>query len=221
MRYATVLASLLVLGSACGDDTGNGDVADPTGTSAGESTTGPGDTGTTGDDPTTTDDDGGSTGPSSTTDAPGDSTGDDPTTGESTGSGVDQLPPTNGAELLPWLERGEYLGWTAESGIHESTGPHFGDVWTFVNDPLLQSLEAGDPMHPQGAATIKELYGPGDTVRGWAVMVKVQPDSAGGDGWYWYEVYDGDVFADGLGDGLCTGCHSGGDDFFLSPFPLQ
>ena len=62
----------------------------------------------------------------------------------------------------------------------------------------------------------------GGTRLGWAVMVKVQADSAGGDGWYWYETFDGAVYADGTGEGLCTGCHSGGGtDFFLSPFPLQ
>ena len=55
---------------------------------------------------------------------------------------------------------------------------------------------------------------------GWAVMVKTSA-AQGGDSWYWYEIYNGNIFADGEGVGLCTGCHSGGQDFFLSPWPLQ
>jgi hypothetical protein len=161
-----------------------------------------------GDDPTTSD-------PTSQGDGTGASSG-------STTGGDDQpLPPTNGAELLPWLEAGEYLGWTAESGVHPSSGPHFGDVRTFVNDALLGSLEAGAAAHPAGAAAVKELYGAGGTVLGWSVEVKLQADSAGGDGWYWYERYQDSVYADGTGEGICTGCHGGGNDYVLSPFPLQ
>ena len=41
-------------------------------------------------------------------------------------------------------------------------------------------------------------------------------DAEGGDGWYWYEIYNDDVIADGQGLGLCTGCHGGGTDFILT-----
>ncbi len=229
VRYA-ILASLFLVLPGCGDDSASGDAAN-------DSTTGPAsntDPGTTNPNPGT------STGPSpgtstgphpGTTSTPDDTTAGATTTGpdatDSTGpeptttGDMQTLPPQNGAELLPWLEAGEYLGWTAESDIHESTGPHLGDVRTFVNDVLFDSLDAGDAAHPMDAATVKELYGSGDTVLGWAVMVKVQADSAGGDGWYWYEYFDGDTISDSLGDGLCTGCHSSGSDYFRSPFPLQ
>ena len=90
----------------------------------------------------------------------------------------------------------------------------------FVNDTLFDSLTAGNPTHPRCSAAIKELYGAGDTVLGHAVMVKVA-DGDGGDTWYWYELYEGSTFADGVGDSLCTGCHSSGTDFWRSPFPLQ
>lgn len=149
--------------------------------------------------------------------------GTEATTDAGSTTGVDEqpLPPTNGVELLPWLEAGEYLGWAAESGVHASSGPHGGGVRTFVNDVLLASLAAGSDSHPEGAAAIKELYGDGGTVIGWAVEVKLQADSAGGDGWYWYERFQDSVYADGTGEGICTGCHSGGNDYVLSPFPLQ
>lgn len=224
VRHATTLASLGLLLSACGNDPLPGDGSSTL--DAGTASTDP-DTETTGSAPTTspgTSD--GSTGPADDTDSTptSDSTGMDgeSTTGdESSGGTVDQLPPTHGDELLPWLESGEYLGWTGESAMHPSAGPHFAGVWTYVNDALLGSLEAGEPPHPMGAAAVKELYDGAGVRQGWAVMVKVQADSAGGDGWYWYETFDGDVFADGTGAGICTGCHSGGTDYVLTPFPLQ
>jgi hypothetical protein len=123
-------------------------------------------------------------------------------------------------ELVPWLEAGTYLGWAAESGIHPSTGPHFGDVRTFVNAPLIDALQAGATEHPVGAATVKELYANGDQVRGWSVSLKVSAGT-GGDTWYWFEVYDGSVLAEGEGHSACVGCHAGGSDYVLTPFPLQ
>ena len=91
---------------------------------------------------------------------------------------------------------------------------------TFIDDCLDASLAAGEAEHPVGAASVKELYGEGDQVLGHAVMIKVE-EGAGDQGWYWYESYNGQVFGDGVGAGICTGCHSAGDDFFLSPYPLQ
>ncbi len=91
----------------------------------------------------------------------------------------------------------------------------------FVNDRLLESLEDGLASHPAGAATVKELYGRGSEVMGWSVMVKVEDESDGGRGWYWYERFNTSQFADGRGVGLCTGCHAAGRDFIRIPFPLQ
>lgn len=137
----------------------------------------------------------------------------------STGTPVDQTPPM-GAELLAWLQAGEYLGWTTESGPHPSAGPHFGTVRTFVNDTMFDSLTDGNATHTVGGALVKELYGDSTEVGGWAVMTKVQ-DAAGGSSWYWYEWYEGSTFADGVGVNGCVGCHSRGDDHVRSPFPLQ
>ena len=128
--------------------------------------------------------------------------------------------PTTTAEVEAFLAGGSYTSFTAESAPHDSAGPHFGNVRVFVNDLLFDSLEAGGGNHPVCSAAIKELYGSGATVRGHSLSVKVS-DGAGGDSWYWYELYDGSTFADSVGASLCTGCHGGGDDFVLSPFPLQ
>ena len=132
--------------------------------------------------------------------------------------------PTSSAELFAWLQAGRYRGFAAESGVHGSAGPH-GGVRTYVNGVLAASLAAGNAAHPSGAAAVKELYAPDrTTLTGWAVEVKVQADSAGGQGWYWYEVFsttDGSRPIEGLGNAICTGCHAQGTDYVRIPFPLQ
>lgn len=150
------------------------------------------------------------------------SVGSDPTdadgSSEDTGAAPNQIPPRSHAQLLPWLQANNYGGWAAESGVHVSAGPHGDGVRTFVNDALLASLEAGGATHPLDAAVVKELYGGGE-ITGWAVMIKVA--DGGADGWYWYESIGAAVYADGTSVALCTGCHAAGDDYVLSPFPLQ
>jgi hypothetical protein len=91
-------------------------------------------------------------------------------------------------------------------------------VRTFFNPVLVESFEAGLQIRPTDAAAVKELYGDGDEVRGWAVMVKV-PDEGGS--WYWYEWFDGSVVAAGPGIALCEACHGDGIDQVLTPYPLQ
>ncbi len=137
--------------------------------------------------------------------------------------GDNQAPPTQAQALRSWLQEGRYLGWHAESQIHPSGGPHFGLVRTYLNDLAFDSLVAGNAQHPKGAAVIKELYHSGSTIQEWAVEIKLEADSAGGQNWYWYE----GVGLSGRGLRICTNCH-GRDyvtfktkDFILTPFPLQ
>lgn len=127
--------------------------------------------------------------------------------------------PVTAAGMADWLAGGEYQQWTAESAPHDSAGPHFGDVRVFVNDCLADSLAQGSDAHPAGAASVKELYGAGTQVRGYAVMVKVE-EGPGAD-WYWYERYNGSQFADGVDDGTCIGCHEVGIDSVRTTWPLQ
>jgi hypothetical protein len=103
--------------------------------------------------------------------------------------------------------------------VHPGAGPHFGGVRTFVDACLAGALN-NDDARPPGAAAVKELYGNGDDLLGWAVMAKVALGE-GVDTWYWFEVYQNTIFADGIGAALCANCHSSGDDYFLSPWPLQ
>jgi hypothetical protein len=131
--------------------------------------------------------------------------------------------PTEDAALFAYLQAGRYRDFAAESGVHPSAGPHGNGVRSFVNAVLDRSLAEGNLSHPVGAAAVKELYDGGAALTGWAVEVKVA-DGAGGDGWYWYEVFsttDGSRPISGVGNPICTGCHAEGIDFVRIPYPLQ
>ncbi|MBK8263073.1 MAG: hypothetical protein IPK80_17255 [Nannocystis sp.] len=228
--FARLTLSLPLFVACAGDDSAGTDTdATSTTTTAGTATTSTTDTTDTTDTSTSTastTDATTSTSTSSTTDATTStstsSTTDATETAGTTGAGGDELPPTESKEqLLAWLESGAYDGWAAESKIHPSTGPHGGQVRTFLNAALNKSLSDGASVHPEGAASVKELWGQGDAIIGWAVEIKVQPDSDGGKGWYWYELINGTEYGPALGLGLCSGCHSGGVDYVLVPFPLQ
>ena len=137
------------------------------------------------------------------------------------------VPPADVTELLDWLRAGRYLEWLAESETHPSGGPHFGSVRVFVNNTLFSSLDQTFASHPAGSAAVKELYGSSGEVQGGSVSIKVQANSDGGAGWYWYDRFQDRVFAAGLGVAVCTRCHGGNfegfvsKDFVLTPFPLQ
>jgi hypothetical protein len=129
----------------------------------------------------------------------------------------DDVPPTNGADLFVWLAADRYRSYIAEPAIHPSAGPHGGAVRTFVNRRLGDSLATNQQLHPLGSAAVKELYN-GDTLDGWAVMVKIAADP-GADSWYWYEDFGIDAnnpVADGIGVQGCAGCHAGGIDYFAT-----
>ncbi|MDX2018603.1 MAG: hypothetical protein SF187_00075 [Deltaproteobacteria bacterium] len=131
------------------------------------------------------------------------------------------LVPVTRPALDNFLLEQRYLDFAGESGLHQSEGPHFGRVRTFMNPILVASLQAGNMEHPQGAAAVKELYKGGQTLLGWAVMVKIGPRSGAGDGWYFFEADGNRAFADGTAEPVCAQCHESGNDFILSAFPLR
>ena len=94
-----------------------------------------------------------------------------------------------------------------------------------MNDVLAASLEAGNGQHPRGSEVVKEMYMEDGTLEGWAVMVKTQDDSDGGQGWFWYEATStepgAEPFMSGNGIPLCFGCHSTGSDYVLTKWPLR
>ncbi|MBI2393333.1 MAG: hypothetical protein HYV09_27365 [Deltaproteobacteria bacterium] len=138
-------------------------------------------------------------------------------------SPVEPSVPTTRDALYTWLAAGRYKTFAHESTPHSSAGPHGAPVLVFVNEKLRASLAAGSGEHPQGAAAIKELHS-GGAVDGWAVAVKAEASSAGGAGWYWFEIYGSKDPSDALeGRGLpgCTGCHSLGHDYIRTPYPLR
>jgi hypothetical protein len=206
-RLALILPLLLAAPSACGGAPGSADDAASTsgsgGSGGGASTSGAG---------------GSTSGAGGSTSGAGGST-----SGAGGSDGATDVPASTEA-LFAFLKAGKYLGFAKESGIHPSTGPHFGNVRTYINPALAASLAAGNKEHPIRAAAVKELYKNGTEVIGWAVMVKTQAASMAGNGWFWYESTDTSNPAGGYagqGLSLCTGCHSAGKDFVRTPFPLQ
>lgn len=131
--------------------------------------------------------------------------------------------PATPTELNAWLQTKAYQSWPKESAAHASTGPH-GSVRTYLNPKLDASMQAKAAEHPLGSVAVKEFYS-GQTLSGWAAMIKVEDKSDGGKGWYWYEVFDTAPSAtpiQGKGLSTCTGCHgSGGQDFVKIGYPLK
>lgn len=135
------------------------------------------------------------------------------------------IPPTEKKMLLNWLNNKPYQSWYKESKVHPSFGPH-DDVKVFYNSILKASMEAGNKNHPIGSSSVKEQHKGGQHY-GWSVAIKVEKESKGGDGWYWFESLDltdlSEVVFDGIGEAACTGCHvrPGNKDLILSGFPLK
>jgi len=136
--------------------------------------------------------------------------------------------PTDKDKLFEYLRKGSYKELAAkESASHPSRGPHtkFGlPVRVFLDPVLDASLKAGNDSHPAGSSVVKEMYSADDELEGWAVMVKTEDASKGGQGWFWYEITsttDPEPFAIGNGVPLCFGCHGSGRDYVLSSYPLQ
>ncbi len=121
-------------------------------------------------------------------------------------------------KLFTWLQRGAYKDYKAESAVHpSSSGPAVhGDVRTFMNAKLDESLQAGNAEHPVGSVAVKELHKDGK-LYGWAAAIKARQDDGKGNGWYWYENLsissNEKPVAAGVGHQLCVGCHSSGKDF--------
>ncbi len=134
-------------------------------------------------------------------------------------------PPTASKELFEWLKAGSYQEWEHGSAPHPAPGAHPGGVLAYLNPALVNSLRSASSAHPVGSAAVLQLYGKSGKPHGWAVAIKVDAESAGGKGWYWYQVLsveDGNrTLAADRGAPACAGCHAQGRDFVMSPFPLK
>ncbi len=132
--------------------------------------------------------------------------------------------PQEASTIFNWLVKKTYKSYyKGESMVHG--GSIHAPVRGWFSPALFKSLAAGNKSHPVGAAAVKELYqGDKKTLKGWAVNIKVDKDTAGGKGWYSYEVFSttngANPAVDGKGVPLCVGCHKGGKDFILSKWPL-
>lgn len=200
MRVASLLLSMVLLACGCDGSGGAGAGGEGAGGSGGGGEGGAGG--------------GGGGGAGTTTSGGGGGAG-----------GSTPVVPADPLALFAFLNTGAYKSFAAEPSAHPSTGPHSGDVRVFL-DPILEaSLAAGNSEHPKGAASIKELSVVGGEPGGWAVFVKTEDSSDGGDGFYWYEIFNTTDGSNppysGNGIPLCKNCHAGGTDYYLSAYPLQ
>ena len=131
-----------------------------------------------------------------------------------------QTPPTGATAVQAWLAGGQYLAWHCEPSSRAGRPPTVhGAARVCSNDLIAGAGPSG--AFPAGAASVKEIYDTvGGKLIGYAVNRKLQPASAGGTGWYWYE-NDPFFFADGVGGspgegGACTGCHGGANAGFAA-----
>jgi hypothetical protein len=120
------------------------------------------------------------------------------------------------AGLVAFVRDGGYRAWRSEAAVHASSGPHGGNVRTWVNDLLYVSLKAGNTTHPPGSVTVKELYSSGTSaITGHAIDVK---NAAGT--WVFLEgfapSYANPYYYVGTSN-LCGNCHVSGPDYYLSP----
>lgn len=121
---------------------------------------------------------------------------------------------TSLAGLQAFFQSKAYQAWPSEPAPHPSTGPHGGNVRTWVNPTLEASLDSNATSHPIGSVTVKELYGSGTTtVTGVAIDVK---DTDGG--WVFFEGFAPSFtgyYYRGTNN-LCGNCHSAGRDYVLT-----
>ncbi|MGH1347791.1 MAG: hypothetical protein ACRBN8_39925 [Nannocystales bacterium] len=125
-------------------------------------------------------------------------------------------------DVLAAIEDDSYTGWEAESAAHPPVGtsPHPGEVRTFFNPELAESMGAGNTEHPLGSAAIKESWMDGE-LAGWFIEVKVA-EGTGPETWYWWSDLAG---VDALGGDAsvmgCVGCHAAGTDYVTTAYPLE
>lgn len=138
---------------------------------------------------------------------------------------ANDVPPTEGAALLKWLQSGAYKAWPKESAPHRSMGPHQTLVLTHLSPALDKSLGAKAKEHPRGSAAVKELLDAAGKLSGWAVAIKTADQGDGAKGWFWYEILGttpgSNVVASGQGVPFCVGCHARGRDGALTEHPLD
>ena len=107
--------------------------------------------------------------------------------------------------LEEWLAAGFYKAWACESGpmSPRPNGAHGRN--RVCSNAIVQTNTGGE--YAVGAASVKELFDGGNQIIGYAVSRHIKAGSTA-DTWYWYERSGSSLFADGVGVGLCNGCHS-------------
>lgn len=122
----------------------------------------------------------------------------------------DDQDPSGARELLDRVRAEGYQDWTRAPGYEvrrASRAPHSDAVDIYINETLVQALEADPPVDawPIGSIIVKEGWDGGD--RELIALMEKRTD-----GWFWAEFFGSDSKYSGKPD-LCIDCHRSGDDF--------
>ena len=118
-----------------------------------------------------------------------------------------------GKDFLEALRDADYQSFQTAPGYdtrQPSSAPHGGNVEIFIDATVVAALGMDSlQAWPDGSLIVKDGYNnAGDHVL-LAAMEKRGTD------WFWaeYELPSERIIAAGFNEGICTGCHSSGDDF--------
>ncbi len=135
---------------------------------------------------------------------------------------------TSEEEITKFFIDQTFVSWFGHSEVQtpqSSSSPH-GDMKTFINPALQESMNDFDESHPVGSIAAKELYlSNSSEVSGYLYAEKISEGTAANT-WLWYEDLnlseDNGVEVYGRGVANCSGCHGdeglGPQDYILIDF---
>ena len=120
-----------------------------------------------------------------------------------------QTPAVGEAETAAWLETGSFRNWTCEPEVHRARSPSPHGFNRICSNDVISRNASGSGEWPVGAAAVKQIYDrlTDTTPSGYAVYLKLDPESRGGKNWYWWEKLSGRKTISGVGRSECIGCH--------------
>ncbi len=138
------------------------------------------------------------------------------------GSGQPELPATNAASVLAYLDEVDYQNnddWRLWPGVDEKypgADPHGMLLTTYLNPAAFTALQSNALM-PDGAIIVKENYTPDGAYAANTVMYKKSGYNPDHNDWFWLKVLaDGEVEKQGMVEG-CQNCHTDARDYVWGP----
>ena len=142
------------------------------------------------------------------------------------GSDEPELPGTNAASVLAYLEEVDYQkSWELWPGVgekYQGSDPHGMLLTTYLNPAAFDALADKEGVMPNGAIIVKENYTPEGQLAANTVMYKESGYNPEHNDWFWAKVLaDGTVEKEGMVEG-CQTCHGDArDNDYVWTGPLE